>query len=234
MIKLIMAMVLTVAATTGFGQATAQTNINGEGKQVLATMPYKTFQLYAGDVLKFEVNGENKKLDIHFGEGHYWSEVIKVKDITAHAINIKKDGIYTIGWIAGLFKKNSEVSLIRVPAPGKENAPTAAAEDTERISLKDNNIYKGSTLIGAMTYQKMGSTELYKITNATGTYVTKFVATLQSPNMIGSLYTKLDIYKGADVVSTSTPLKVIENKNFDRADQTRDKAVRWLIENKYL
>ncbi|MBX7205984.1 MAG: hypothetical protein K1X81_11225 [Bacteroidia bacterium] len=202
-------------------------------KQILTTRPYQKFYLYAGDVLKFEVNGENKKFDIHFGAGYSWTDVTKVNDITTHSIKISKDGVYTIGWMAGAFKKYSEVSLIRIPAKGKENSSTVAPENNEQISVNGNNIYKGSKLIGAYTVQNMNGSDLYKITNASGNTVAKFVASIQ-PVTSGPSVTKIEIYKVDDVVGTSTPLKLIENTNFDRADQMRNKAIKWLVENGYL
>jgi hypothetical protein len=121
--------------------ALAQPDVNS--RQILTKQAYSSFYLYAGDVLRFEVNGENKKFDLHTGQGYGWSEVTKLKDISTHSISISKDGVYTIGWMAGLFKKTSEVSLIRIPAPGKDSASTKAPEDKNRIKIGDSAIYRG-------------------------------------------------------------------------------------------
>lgn len=222
--KIIPFLVLFISSSIVFAQSIPKT---------LTKLPYQHFYLYEGDQLKFEINGDNKKLDIHFGSGYSWSEVLKTRDITTYVLPIKKNGVYTIGWMGGAFKKAPEVSLIRIPAPGKENSSTEAPKDTETIVISNNFVFRGDVKLAQFTTQTIDYKVLYKVVNSSGEYVAVMVG-IYPTSSVGPMYTKLQIYKAYDIISKATPLKIIENTSFDKINRTELIAFNWLASNGYI
>ncbi len=94
---------------------------------------WEDIYLYEGDQLKFEFTGENKKMSVYFwgssvpAPKEFADRFTKTKDITTYVINVSKEGPHRIGLVGGSLsgKIEGELKLLRIPAPGKANAPTS-------------------------------------------------------------------------------------------------------------
>jgi hypothetical protein len=88
---------------------------------------WKEVYLYAGDKIKFEYSGENRKANVYFwGPSAAYSTEFndrfeKVDDLNSREWEITKEGPHTIGMVK--LKGKGTLKLIRMPIAGKENAP---------------------------------------------------------------------------------------------------------------